>query len=334
LILFVIFIYNKIKRNDANHIANSSLVIYGIIFLAISVYIANGRFSGVVEILSNSSNVLFNGFTSLSNGSSSSELNSYLISTSNLNKIKVGINALFVAIIILFFILIKTKNRDKQNIVILCSIISLIPMAILLFIWLEYWGVLRLAEWGGLFSIVCVGLLFSIKHYPKKLLSIICILAVSSACIAYLTDENHAILRITDSETTAVDWSIENENQSSAFFSDFRISGYIISKGHLKVTGVNEVDYNTSFVIENLNYIYYSNNTNDGNEGINNVRIGNNETIDTIILSNVMIDPIPGIKGYDYAYKHANSDFTHKFTVSTNFDCTYSNGQTFVFNKV
>lgn len=329
LILSSLIIYNTLHKN---YQASFQLtLLYFILWLSTSIYISIGRFSGTLNIFSRLPLIIKEGFVQSSAGVGSNEVIPYLITTSSSNKIMLLINAIFVVVPVVYFLLTGFKKFDKKDgilHVLWAYFLSLIPLTFLLFIWLGLWGVARLSEWGGVFSFLVFSATIGKIHKSQgKILTFLIAIAIITSIFAYVTDENKPTGYLTFEEEYSANWLIKHIYNDKSVFTDFRIAGYFVGNNHLRVTGVNNIDYPLNSSINYMEAIYYSNNETEAEKALDKIKLNNGQKMNYLLFSNQMTKNIPGIKLYDYAFRPAPSNFTEKYDTSSFTHRVYDNGK-------
>ncbi|RLI95879.1 MAG: hypothetical protein DRO92_00810 [Candidatus Altiarchaeales archaeon] len=334
LILVSLVVYKIVIKRDYKQYLGFTLL-YLVVWLACSIYIATSRFHGTINVISSIHLLFREGLTGSLVGINEGDIIHYLISTSISNKIKLASNAFFVVIPVIYFLKIGHKRFTEKNRIVdvlWAILISLLPMSFLLFVWLGIWGVMRLVEWGGLYSVIILSSMMSlIEIHHRRFLTFVVIAAIITSCYAYMTDENKPTGYITYSEEHAADWILNNIKRDNAVFTDFRLSADLVGNGHLRVTGINEVEQKLTSVISSLNDIYYNNKSDNAKMALNKIILSNNQKMDYLFFSKQMTEEIPGIKGYNYAFKPAPDDFTIKYDTSNFTNRIYDNGISFIY---
>lgn len=329
LILSSLLIYNILHKN---YKASFQLtLIYFTLWLSTSIYISIGRFTGVVNTLSKVPLIIKEGFVQSSAGVGSSEVLPYLITTSSSNKIMLLINAVFVVVPVIYFLFIGYKkfNRDDQILhIIWAYVLSLIPFTFLLFVWLGFWGIARLTEWGGVLSfLVFSAIVGKTCKSHEIILTFFITFAIITSIFGYTINENRPTGHLTFEEEYSANWLIKHIHNSKSVFTDFRISGYFVGNNHLRVTGINNIDYPLNSSINYINSIYYSNDSTEAENTLAKIKLNNGQKMNYLLFSDQMTKNIPGIKLYDYAFKPAPNNFTEKYDTSSFTHRIYDNGK-------
>lgn len=253
-----------------------------------------------------------------------------LSSTSALNKIKVAISSTIGLSPMFFWILFRYYN--KKDIVskhINIYYISIIAFSIL-YTASGLSGFGRILEYGGYLSVIMV--VSNIKNMrgdKRRLLIIICIIASSLSIISYVTDENMPIIQITKKEASGNKWFLKH-NKNNTIFTDHRIGGNIASHGYPKVTGIYGT-YSLN-VLNRIADIYYNEIYKNAKTALNEIKLVNNENIELLLLSDNMINDIPGITSTGYVYSSPPHNFKEKY--SSNIDKIYDNDESHLFNII
>jgi hypothetical protein len=315
------YIFKSLKTRCWNFVRGHNRLILGatLIFLIILA-------SRYVDLLRES--VFIN-----SGGVGNTDISKYLINTSGKNKLRLAFNAFFVSLPVLYFIVYGNRKIISQNRSVLWTmIISLVPLSLLFYGWLGTLGLARLAEWGGLVSIISFSAMInSVDDLSRKLLSLIVIIACISSVNAYLNDENIPTLHLTTAEEHGSKWILLSINKDRCIFTDFRLAGSLVGNNHLRVTGANEAELGLSSFIEALNAIYYNNSSSAAIRSLNNIVLMNGQHVEYLFFSNQMERTVPGIKGYDYGCKPAPIGFERKFDDNYIRARVYDNGIAYVY---
>lgn len=333
LIMVTLLIYNLIVVGDRK-LSYHLILTYTVIWFSVNLYISRARFTGVVELFSKLPLIIKEGFIQNTAGVGSGEVIPYLMSTNLSNKILLLVNSIFVAIPVIYFIYKGHKYFEKSNKmlhIIWAFTLSLIPLSFLLYFWLGMWGLARLSEWGGLLSLLTYALLMGkIPQDHKKYLTIVVILAALTSVASYTIDENRPTLYLTFEEKQSADWLIQHIQTEKSVFTDFRVAGYFVGNGHLRVTGVNNIDNPPlNKTIELIESIYYSNNGTEATLALDKVRLKNDQKMNYLLFSNQFTKKVPGIKLFDYAFKSAPKNFTEKYDMTSTTYRIYDNGNSF-----
>jgi hypothetical protein len=331
LILTTLIVYKALAIKDYK-ISFQMTLLYFILWISTGMYISVGRFTGTLNLFTKIFEILKSGLIPGTVSVGSDEITSYLISTEVLNKIILLINSIFVAIPVIYFIFIGHKKFEKYNEllhVLWGFTLSLIPLTILLYFWLGLWGVTRLSEWGSILSfIIAASMIGKVSVTHKRYLTYFMVIAVTISVFAYTTNENKPTTYLTFEEQYSADWLINHIQNEKSVFTDFRVAGYFVGNGHLRVTGVNNIDnppMNKS--IKLIESIYYSNDSTRAKIALDEIRLkNNNQKMNYLLFSNQFTKNVPGIKLYDYAFKPAPNNFTKKYDEMNYIYRIYDNG--------
>lgn len=337
IFLTVLLTYQyMIKRKDYPIII---VVFYFVSFVSYSIYIGTDRFNATTHLLPNIYELIKTGITGVVGGSHpESDLYSYLITTSNENKVKRLINAFFVSIPFIYFVFIgsgKIKNARNKDILWSLSL-SLIPLGIMLALWMGIWGIWRLAEWGGLFSLIIFSLMIGdVSKKGQKILIFSVVIAVLTSSYAYISDENIPTNRITYTEDYNIHWITRTTSNEDVIFTDLRLAGALIGEGHFRVVGLHEKKENTSTLINLYKEIYLSYDDDDVasevKRALSSFKTMGRE-VDYIFLSEQMMKMPPGIRVYNYTLKPPTKNITFRYDNLYSIYKIYDNGLSKIYS--
>ena len=327
--LLILFSYFLIRRDQYKKYI-TIVLFYIVVWFSYGIYISAARYTGLIGIMENMIRLIRYGTVETGVLAIPSE---FLISTSFNNKIFLLVNALFVGLVILFF-LIKRKDilpkRQYTEVLFVATILLLPLWGLLATLWQGSFGIPRLLEYGTLFAVIILSSLFFVfKSHDKKILAVIVICAIITSSVGYITDENSATLWITYSEESSIQWINEYTRIQDVIFTDHRIGGALLASGHVKVTGITQERFGNR-TINVVDSIYYNNNITQAVKYLDMCTV-KNQKISYLIFSDQMTKNIPGIKLYEAAFKPAPTGFTSEYDGNSRFARVYDAGNSTVY---
>ena len=334
-LLFLISYLVLTPKSEWRKGPTTHIILYISLFLAYSIYVGTDRFGSSAHTLNNIFNNLENGLAGLYYGSTpeSAPLQPYLISTSIFNKLKRLINAFFVCIPPAYFLLCGHKILENKEIkhVFFSYILALVPLTIMLGFWLGIWGIWRLAEWGGLLSLITVSALIGkTKAKWKNFVVLSVLMAVLTSSYAYLTDENSRADSIIYEENACINWIKENLIIESVIFTDMRLAGSLIYEGRFKITGLQEIRDMPELLVELYKKYFYEIDQINFNNDLDNFKI-HGENVDYFLFSKPMERESPGIRIYSYTLKPPKRGFINSYNDIKSVNSIYGNGKSIIY---
>jgi hypothetical protein len=336
-----------LKRGGVSKFAGP-ILLFGVAYLSYSIYIADVRTASIASVVIATLNTLRNGLLGFT-PSGIALPPQYLVDTTPLNKAKYIVNSALVALTVLVFLLLRgriLKERTTPDAMIMAGIVALPLLTVLLFFWLGTLSFGRTPEYGSLVSILAVTALLPLSKPAGRLpgqgnelrkmskpiwgelrtrlglpqvVAIIVVLAIVSASVTYVTDENTPYRRITYSEEAAAKWLIGSAPNETVTFTDHRLAGVLVAHGFLRTTGLVEAT-SVSATIDELNAVYY------GNNGTAAVSVIRATGATYVFLSHGMARGAPAIFLYNYPVKPAPLDFMSKYESSPQLGKIFADG--------
>lgn len=332
IIFFMMYIIHRLFKENY-HFENSNIMVFFIIFyLTYTVFLALNRFQVIPSVLLNSYDIFFQGSNNFQTVAPILP-DSYILPTSTYNKIRYLSNAVLVGVPLIWFLLNKNviKNKDlKIWLFILSAIMAIFSYAFFTYIWLGTMGIMRVAEYGSLISIIVVAILLSNKSLKKyKILTFIVCLALITSTTTYLLDENIPYRFITNNEENTINWIDGNFEKTDIIFTDHRLSGSLVGKGFLLTTGITPEILGTNSK-SLLDKIYYSN-----------ISIEIEDTFDIfpeepdiLFFSIEMTHSAPAIGLYNFFVKPAVYNFMKKFDENSGINKVFSDGTGYLYTII
>jgi len=330
-LLFIIWLAISPIKVDFKDIKYLALV-YAIFFLSWNIYISFGRFQGPILLIQDFrkflENIICLNLYNYLYGPGSAGIPRYIYCTSLLNKLRLLLPAVFVAIPVLHFTFLKIYNKrfNKSEKIIFNYILSVGILSFFLFVKKGVYGLQRLQEWGTLASILVISKIYSENNNISKFIIILIILTIVFSAIANIMNENKELGWISYKESVTIRWIITNSN-NSIIFTDLRLAGGLISCGYLKVTGITESLPINKF-INMIEDIYY-NPIKDPLHSLIRIRLYNGQKINTILFSKRM-EYINGVKAYDYTLKPIKYNFLRKYYIHSKINVIYNNKEGYI----
>lgn len=328
----MLYFYNYIKKRE--DLSKTILILYLILFVSFSMYIGTLRFNSTISMLDSIGEALIqDGLDTFFKGSSveSNVIYPYLISTSIQNKITRAINAVLVSIPLFYFLLFGSNNLkdEKLNNLIWSYSLSLFPLGIMFSAWMGIWGLWRLAEWGGLISLITFSSIIGVVNKKSKVILISFVfLAILTSSYAYVTDENLPTNKVTYAEHSNLLWIKQHFEPSNeqVIFTDMRLGGSLISEGYFKTVGLQDIKDRPDRLINAYKDIYCNNDSFLAQTAISSFKLQDGENVKYLFFSEQMTKMVPGICVYSYTLKPPSDDFLSNYDNYSFTNSVYNNG--------
>ncbi len=223
---------------------------------------------------------------------------------------------------------------SRTSALLLGALVSLIPIAFAFFLWAGVVGVeQRLEEYGSLLTFLPLAvLLVACNSRQRKVVAAIAISCVvfSGAIVVINRPQTMAYASLLPQEEEGIYWLAQHSPSSAVIFTDNRLMAGFVVLDHLLVVGVTDTAP-PSTTLSQLDGIYYGTSVSEAILMLCTVKLTDNRVADYLFFSKQMTMSPPGIKGYDFFFEPAPTNFTDKFQSSSHFSLVYENSAVTIF---
>jgi len=242
--------------------------------------------------------------------------------------------ALFVLPVIVVSLWLLAKYRLERGLFLfaLCMFIPLLGTSVLFFLWKGLTGVIQRVT---LYLVYPTALVIPIGGRIGKrfvfLLFVTLVLGLPLTSYIYAESPyatgNYAV----PDEEQGAEWAVSSTDGKQVVFTDLRLSGLFVSRGHMYTVGISDSGPDAEYVPFILESVFYSPNQENVRTGIETIESRSGFQVEFLFVSSRMSMQYPSIRGYDFTFRPAAEDFMSQYDRIVYLDLICDEGQSSLY---